>query len=163
MVVTRSQRRTPSPPPNSDTSDEKGNGEYPTPARVRVFQLREELGYSADRVKEETGIPIRTQSYWLRSRSERRTGRRRPDRPSKLSGDILDKIIKEFEGRYSIRRLDYETQIKRYDVHVCVKTLKKALHDRGIHKYLAAHKRWLQKKDCERRLIFAKAMLKWPA
>ena len=53
--------------------------------------------------------------------------------------------------------------IERHNLNVTVRTLRKALEDRGIRKYRAAHKKWLQIKDCERRLEFAKRMLKWPA
>ena len=60
MVTTRrqqqQQQRTPSPPP--EPVGKQGYGGYPTPARVRVFQLRQELGYSAKQTQEETGVPI---------------------------------------------------------------------------------------------------------
>ena len=161
MAVTRSQRpRTPSPPP--DSRGKKGNREYPTPAQVRVFQLRG-MGYTAKRVEEETGIPVRTQSFWLHSNSERRTVKNRPGRQPKLSRDVLNRIIKSLEGQYKIRRLDYETQIKRSNLNVCVNTLRKALQDCGLRMYRAAHKRWLQMTDCQRRLAFAKEYIKWPA
>lgn len=151
MAITRSQRpRTPSPPP--DSRGKKGNGEYPTPARARVFQLRG-MGHTAKQVEEETGIPVRTQGYWLRSNSERRTGKFRPGRQSKISGDVVDRIIKSLEGRYSIHRLDYKTQIKRNNLNVYVDTLKKALHERGLRKYRAVH---------QHRLVFAKKYIKWP-
>lgn len=147
MPVTRSQRRTPSPAP--DIRGKKGNGEYPTPARVRVFQMRTELGYSAKSVEKETGIPIRTQGYWLRSQNERRTGKNRPERPSKIPGDTLDQIIKDLAGPYSIRKLDYETQIKRYNLNVCVNTLRTALQQQDLRKYRAAQKKWLKISDCQ--------------
>lgn len=143
MVTTRSSIRTPSPPIGPELRGKQGNGEYPTPPRVRVFQLRQELGYTAARTWDETGIPIRTQSYWLRSKSERRTGRTRSGRPTIIPGDILNKIIQEFKGRYAIRRLDYHTMIERHKLNITIKTLKKALEDRVIRKYRAAHKKWL--------------------
>jgi Transposase len=161
MVTTRSQYRTPSPEP--DSRGKKGNGEYPTPARARVFQLRRELGLNPHEVEEQMGIPVRTQTYILRSNSERRTGKNRPGREPKLCGDTLDRIIKSLEGRYKIRRLNYESQIKQNDLHVSVKTLKCALHVHGLRKYRAAHKRWLQTVDRQRRVEFAKQAIHWPA
>jgi hypothetical protein len=131
MVITRSQHRTPSPLPGFEPRG-KGNGEHLTPVRVRVFKLRQELKYSAARTQKETGVPIRTQGYWLRSKSECRTDRTRPGRPTFIPDDTLDKIIKEFKGRHAIRRLDYHTMIHRHDLNVTVKTLRKALNDRGI-------------------------------
>jgi Transposase len=53
--------------------------------------------------------------------------------------------------------------IERHNLNITIKTLKNALKDRGIRKYRAAHKKWLQKKDYKRRIEFAKRMLKWPA
>lgn len=125
--------------------------------------MRTELGYSAKSVEKETGIPIRTQGYWLRSHNERRTGKNRPGRPSKIPGDTLDQIIKDLAGHYSIRKLDYETQIKRYNLNVCVNTLRTALQQQGLRKYRAAQKKWLKISDCQRRIAFAKEYLGWPA
>jgi transposase len=149
----QSQFRTPSPQPIE-------RGEHDTPARARVLQLREE-GHTAVQIREKTGIPERTQRRFA-STGPRRPGQYRPGRPHKLSGDILDRIIKDLAGRYKIRKLDYESHIKRNNLNVCVNTLRNALRERGIRKYRAAHKRWLQKSDCKRRLAFAKEMIHWP-
>jgi transposase len=130
------------------------------PARVRVLQLREE-GCTAVQIRAKTGIPERTQRV-IASTGIRRPGAKRPGRPHKISGDILDSIIKSLAGNYKIRKLDYQAQIKRNDLHVCVSTLRNALHECGLRKYRAAHKRWLQDGDCRRRLAFAKEMILWP-
>jgi hypothetical protein len=45
---------------------------------------------------------------------------------------------------------------------MCVTKLRNALYERGLRKYRAAHKRWLQYGDCRRRLAFAKEMILWP-
>ena len=91
------------------------------PARARVFQLRG-MGHTAKQVQEETGIPVRTQGNWLRSNSERRTGKPRPGRDPNLAGDVVDQISKSLAGRYIIHRLDYESQIKRNNLNVSVDT-----------------------------------------
>ena len=150
---TRSQIRTPSP--------QIEPGEHDTPARVRVLQLRE-TGHTAAKIREITGIPECMQRR-LATTGPRRPGRQRPGRPKKISGDMLDQIIKSLKGQYKIRRLDYESQIKRNNLNVSVKTLKRTLHEYGLRKYRAAHKKWLKTQDCQRRVKFAKEMLSWPA
>ena len=153
---TRSQRRTPSP-------QRIQRGEHDTPARTRVLQLRED-GCTAQEIREKTGIPERTQRRFATGNTgPRRPGKQRPGRPHKIPGDVLDRIISSLAGQYKIRRLDYETHIKRNNLKVSVKTLRRALHERGLRKYRAAHKRWLKQRDCRIRLAFARQMLKWPA
>jgi transposase len=156
MVQTRRQLasiRTPSPQLIE-------RGEHDTPARVRVLQFREE-GLTAVQIREKTGIPERTQRRFATTGPRRPS--HRPGRPRKIPGDILDRIIKSLAGHYKIRKLDYASHIKRNGLDVCVNTLKKALHERGLRKYRAAHKRWLRECDCKRRVAFAKEMIKWPA
>ena len=123
--------RTPSPPIE--------RGEHDTPARARVLQLREE-GQTAVQIREKTRIPERIQRRFVTTRS-RRTGRNRPGAPNKLSGDVLDRIIKTLTDQYKIRRLDYESQIKRNNLDCCVTTLQNTLRERGIRKYRAAYKK----------------------
>jgi hypothetical protein len=135
-------------------------GEHDTPARVRVLQLREE-GLTAVQIREKTGIAERTQRRFTVTGPRRPS--HRPGRPRKIPGDILDRIIKSLAGYYKIRKLNYTSYIKRNGLNVCVNTLKKALYERSLRKYRAAHKRWLQECDCKRRVAFAKEMIKWPA
>jgi hypothetical protein len=138
--------RTPSPPIE--------RGEHDTPARARVLQLREE-GQTAAQIREKTGIPERTQRRFATG-GPQRPGKNRPRALNKLSRDILDYIIKSLTGQYRIRRLDYESQIKRNKLNICVITLQNALHQRGLRKYCAAHKKWLKQSDCNRQLAFTK-------
>jgi transposase len=135
-------------------------GEHQTPARVRVLQLREE-GLTAAQIRAKTGIPERTQRRFA-STGPRRPGQHRPGRPHKIADDVLDRIIKGLAGHYRIRKMDYQAHIKKKNLNVCVITLRNALHERGLRKYRAAYKRWLQDSDCRRRLAFVKEMILWP-
>jgi hypothetical protein len=85
-------------------------GEHDTPARVQVLQLRNE-GFNALKIREKTGVPERTQRRFA-TIGPRRPSKVRHGRTNKLSGDILDRIIKDFAGQYKIRKLDYESQIR---------------------------------------------------
>jgi hypothetical protein len=125
------------------------------------LQLREE-GLTAAQIREKTGIPERSQTRFAAT-GPRRPGACRPGRIHKISSEVLDRIIKELAGRYVIRRIDYQTQIRRHNLNICVNTLRTALYEQGLSKYRAAHKKWLKTSNCQRRIAFAKATIKWPA
>ncbi|MCJ1451662.1 hypothetical protein MMC28_002002, partial [Mycoblastus sanguinarius] len=97
------RKRFDTPPFSSDPPE---GAEQPTPKRIRVKEL-DYIGKTRQEIREETGVPERTQVRIVNEGSHR-PGRKRNGTPCKLDVDTVAKMIKSLHGHYDKRVLPWD-------------------------------------------------------
>ena len=148
---------------SSDPPEPGIDREWPTPKRICVKQLRK-IGYNAEAIEEETGVPERTQRrifYGPKSRP----GSDRNGSPKILTSSMVWEVIHSIEGRYSRRISKWQELAEELrnekGIKISWKTLKRALNAAGYHKCRACQKSWITEDNRRARLDWCQRHRQW--
>lgn len=153
--------------PSTPTKHGKSHrAEWTTPKRVEVLTLRRQ-GLSQEAIAEQTGVPRKTISNWIRKADaggpkSRRTGAVRPGRPKRLDKHDVRRLIAKATEDYEGRKLSWARLGRDCGLDVSPKTIKRALNKAGFHRCKACKKPFLSKANVKARRCYAEEHLHEP-
>lgn len=138
-----------------DPSPPRDNEEWPTPTRRTTRMLRRYARLSYRQIERSTGGPQSTahrHAHYDTSRTYRKRGRK-----SKLSTEILDKIIQSLLGHYKKQISSWNSLVKKWNLNVfqpyaCSRICRP---DQGYHKCKACQKGYINPQNLKKRFEFA--------
>ena len=134
--------------------------EWSLAERGKVLGLWEGKRHSLSEITNITNIP-KTTVYDIKTRGTSET-KPRPGRPKLLDETTLRQIVRHIKTDKKTRRQSLTVIINLLNLKVSSRTLRHALHSRGLHFRVARRCPLLKKVDMKRRLEFAKRWVHLP-
>ncbi len=119
--------------------------EYKTPQRSR-FRAYLEEGHSAARAAHLAKVPRSTARGWITT-GDRRTGKERPGRPSVISEERMEEIIKWMTGHFDRRAIPLRQITDVFNIKATDRTLSNIFARYGYHHHIPDCKPFLSKEQ----------------
>ena len=143
----------------------KRHPEANTPQKARYFESlrqRPRTGLTLDQIAEETGISTETGRRWRKfadqfgePEAQRRSGKHRSERPSKIAPETFNKLLDPTQNRY--RDQAYEVQIDKHNLKTSTHTLQRSLKQHtGARRFKKRKVKLLSDQNKMARVEFAK-------
>lgn len=129
--------------------------EHETPRRVRFGRLVEQ-GYNQSEAARRANVIRSTAIKWLKQRnSDRRTGSKRPGRPSIILDEQVKAIIEWITGHFDRRALPHQGIAKAHGIKACDNTILAVFARHRYHYHIPNCKPFLSKEAKKKRWIFS--------
>ena len=132
----------------------KDKGEWPTPVRQTVRNLKRE-GKSQREIVAQTSLPRTSIRRILRQESSRRARKKKAPKPHLMSIREIRRCIRYLSKDWSTRRLSFEQLRTHLGVQASARTIRRELRRVGYRRCIACPRPFISRKQAKKRLAFA--------